>query len=300
MTLVEGQIESSKKLREVLDGNNVTRFSSIGDINCFLKSYDSEKYNITKNEEYALNLEIHSLKEKLNQTEEKRKRNLLTKCLLFVPSITLKRKCTYLTSNCNLIVSERIAKKKKELEFTRNLVDSLYPLIAGAVGENQVVKEIQKLSDNYYLINDFSLDFNPPIYDKRDKDRIFSIQIDHLLVSRSGLFILETKNWSEESINSFDLRSPVKQIKRTSYALFVLLNSDSKSNRSSLARHHWGIRKIPIRSIIVMINRKPKEEFKHVKVLSLKELNGYIKYFDPIFSETEVENIFRELKNETH
>ena len=37
-----------------------------------------------------------------------------------------------------------------------------------------------------------------------------------------------------------------------------------------------------------MTNEKPKEGFKHVKVLSLKELNGYIKYFDQIFSETEV------------
>jgi hypothetical protein len=27
-----------------------------------------------------------------------------------------------------------------------------------------------------------------------------------------------------------------------------------------------------------MTNAKPKEEFKHVKVLSLNELNGYIKY----------------------
>lgn len=37
-----------------------------------------------------------------------------------------------------------------------------------------------------------------------------------------------------------------------------------------------------------MTNEKPKEEFKHVKVLSLNELNGYIKYFDQIFSEDEV------------
>ena len=32
--------------------------------------------------------------------------------------------------------------------------------------------------------------------DKTEKDRIFSIQIDHLLLSNSGIFIIETKNWS--------------------------------------------------------------------------------------------------------
>ncbi len=93
---------------------------------------------------------------------------------------------------------------------------------------------------------------------------------------------------------TLDLRSPVKQILRTNFALFVLLNGRSGIN---LARHHWGSVKIPIRNIIVMTQAKPKEEFKHVKVLTLKELNGYIKYFDEIFSDNEVEHIFNFLYN---
>ena len=91
-----------------------------------------------------------------------------------------------------------------------------------------------------YLFNDFSMEFNPPIYNKKENDRIFSIQIDHLLISDSGIFILETKNWSKQSIKNLDLRSPVKQILRTSYALFVLLNSESEYNKIKLNRHHWG------------------------------------------------------------
>jgi len=111
------------------------------------------------------------------------------------------------------------------------------------------------------------------------------------------VFVLETKNWSTQSIKNLDLRSPVEQISRTSYALFVLLNSESNVG---LARHHWGRKKITIRNIIVMTNKAPKEEFKHVKVLSLNGLNGYIKYFDEIFSESEAENIFNYLNNEIH
>ena len=75
----------------------------------------------------------------------------------------------------------------------------------------------------------------------------------------------------------------------------MLLNSESDI---TLTEHHWGNKKIPIRNIIVMTNEKPKEEFKYVKVLSLYELIGYIKYFDEIFSETEVETIFNSLNNE--
>ena len=49
-----------------------------------------------------------------------------------------------------------------------------------------------------------------------------------------------------------------------------------------------------------MTNKSPKGDFQHVKVLSLNELNGYIKYFDEIFDETETENIFSYLNSEAH
>lgn len=142
--------------------------------------------------------------------------------------------------------------------------------------------------------------FKPPIFNRKDNDRIFSIQIDHLLICNSGILILETKNWSKQSINNLDLRSPVKQIMRTSYALFVLLNSESEYNKIKLDKHHWGNKQIPIRNIIVMINEKPKEKFKHVKIVSLNELNGYIKYFNPIFSDAEVKSIFDYLRIKQH
>lgn len=49
-----------------------------------------------------------------------------------------------------------------------------------------------------------------------------------------------------------------------------------------------GRKKIPIRNVVVMIDHKPREEFEHVKVLSLNELNDYVHYFKPIFHEDEV------------
>ena len=78
---------------------------------------------------------------------------------------------------------------------------------------------------------------------------------------------METKNWSKRSIDSLDLRSPVDQIIRTSYALFRVVNSKIQLNK-----HHWGTKQIPIRNIIVLINEKPKNEFKYVKIKQLKEL----------------------------
>lgn len=138
-----------------------------------------------------------------------------------------------------------------------------------------------------------------PLYNRKEDDRIYSVQIDHLLVSKSGIFLLETKNWSKTSVRNLDLRSPVAQIIRTSFALFVMLNSDLESQGLGLASHHWGAKKIPIRNIIVMINQKPREEFKYVKVLSLDNLIGYIQYFDETFDGAEVKGIFEYLKTKT-
>lgn len=297
MTIVAGKIEPLKKLKEILNENGITRFNSIGEINTFINNYESEKKEITKIIKKSLDEEITKLEETSKQTIEKSNKSLFNKILYYLKIKIQTNKKSTLEKNFEKIISKRCTKSYKELDFTKEVVDGLYTLIAGAVGENSTVNELQKLSDSYYLINDFSVEFNPPIYNKKENDRIFSIQIDHLLICQSGVFLLETKNWSKHSIKNLDLRSPVEQILRTSYALFVLLNSESNI---SLARHHWGSKKIPIRNIIVMTNEKPKEEFKHVKVLSLNELNGYIKYFDEILSEAEVENIFNYLNNEIY
>jgi hypothetical protein len=297
MTIVVGQIESLKKLKEILIENGITRFNSIGEINSFLKNYESEKEEIPKITKITLDQEIKELEETTKQAVEKSHQNLFNKIVYYLIIKLLTNKKSNLEKNYENVLSTRCKESYKNLDFTKEVIDGLYTLIAGAVGENLTVKELEKLSNDYYLINDFSVEFNPPIYNKNENDRIFSIQIDHLLICKSGIFLLETKNWRNKSIENLALRSPVKQITRTSYALFVLLNSESNIN---LVRHHWGSAKIPIRNIIVMTKVKPKEEFKHVKVLTLNELNGYIKYFDKIFNNDEVEHIFNYLNNEIH
>jgi len=355
MTIVEGQIEPLKQLKEALSRSGIKRFNSIGEIDRFIKNYETEKKQLPSLIESALEEEIqgmHSTLARHQQTYEELKagirneitqkaqelevetrkardksnRNLFYRIVYFLKIKNLSRRRSNLEKNLESIIknktsnaedkvarleveiadclenkrkiiSERCKESFEDLTYTKEVVDGLYTLIAGAIGESSVVKALQQLSDDFYLFNDFSLNFDPPIYNKNEDDRIFSIQIDHLLVCQSGVFLLETKNWSRRSIESLDLRSPVKQILRTSYALFVLLNSDSKFNDIKLEHHHWGSKKIPIRNVIVMTNEKPKEEFKHVKVLSLSELNGYIQYFEQLFSGKEVKSIFKYLKN---
>jgi len=46
----------------------------------------------------------------------------------------------------------------------------------------------------------------------------------------------------------------------------------------------------------VMTNEKPSGEFKHVKVVALKELIGYLKFFDSVLTGDEIESIFGYLR----
>ncbi|WP_324025584.1 nuclease-related domain-containing protein [Maribacter sp. BPC-D8] len=189
-----------------------------------------------------------------------------------------------------LLIKRSANLKIADLEYTREVLEECKNLISGAIGENLVVKEIKKLSDDFILINDFKLDFSPPIFHKQQNERIYSIQIDHLLISKAGIFILETKNWSKNSVNSISLRSPIEQIRRSNFALYIYI-----SENITLHDHHWGEQKIPIRNVIVMINNKPNTEFKYVSVKLLKELNAYINYFEPILTDEQVNEISSQL-----
>ncbi len=354
MTIVEGQIETLKNLKESLSRNGITRFNSIGEIRSFVEQFEIEKTTLPPlirgeveaeiqdmqsmlsrhqqdcnelkaNVRSEIDREIQNLDSALIRAKNKSSKNRFFRVLYFFRISALNRRVSRLDRHRERIVTKRVqniekaiaqqervvelALERKELEIakrseksiaeltrTREVIDSLNNLVAGAVGEAAVVSHLQQLSDEYFLINDFSMRFRPPIYNRKEKDQIHSIQVDHLLICRSGIFLLETKNWSKASVASLDLRSPIKQIRRTSFALFVLLNSEFSQRKFGLKRHHWGMKKIPIRNIVVMINEKPMAEFQHAKVVSLNNLNGYIRYFDQILDSNEVKSIFENLK----
>ena len=352
--LIEGQLETLKKLKKALSEKGITRFTSIADINSFVHGYENEiriipnivrtsfedeyqklssdvsqlqqqyeKLKTTINEE--INQEIQNLGDEITLLRKKCGNSFLKILFNYREKSRLKRKKTYLednsdqllerktnqiyqalnfkknkldelTSNKDKIINDRCNKSVKELSRIKDVIDGLYPVIAGAIGENVVLNTLSGLADDFYLINDFSMKFDPPIYNKKEDDRIYSVQIDHLLICRSGVFVLETKNWSEKSLKNIDLRSPVQQVLRTSHALFVLLNGESGFSEFGLDHHHWGNKKIPIRSVIVMTNAKPTQEFKFVKIVPVDQLVGYVKYFKDVLSSSETNNLFTYLR----
>jgi len=197
----------------------------------------------------------------------------------------------FITSDFNNAVGQSAQHLLAELERKKTTIDRLNNYIYGALGEQKVAKTLETLSDDYFLINDFDVSFSPVIYNRKENDYIKSVQIDHILIGPSGIFLIETKNWSEKSLENLSLRSPVEQIKRTSFALFYLLNNEKSNYHLSLDRHHWGDKKIPIKNLIVLTNTKPKEDFQYVKILTVNELLSYVNYFPSIFSHAETKRI---------
>jgi hypothetical protein len=120
---------------------------------------------------------------------------------------------------------------------------------------------------------------------------INTVQIDHIVVGPTGVFLIETKNWSEQSIQNHDLYSPVKQLIRHNFAVYTLLNSQSSHGDLSSLDIEWGRQKVSPKNLVVMIKHKPPQEFQHVNILCLPELVGYIRHGPVVFNQNQVEEM---------
>lgn len=200
----------------------------------------------------------------------------------------------YISNNFQEALKQSSEIELNNLQLKKNVISRINKSIYGAIGEQKVVDTLQKLSDDFILINDFNYTFKSPLKKSQEKTLIKTIQIDHILIAPSGIFLIETKNWSEHSINNIEMRSPIKQISRSGYALYKILNN-SNFLKWSINRHHWGLKKIPVKNIIVFINNKPIGEFQGAKILALSELINHIKGFSIIYNTLETEKIAKYL-----
>lgn len=185
-------------------------------------------------------------------------------------------------------VSESFTPVIREFDRHKLVISGLKPYIYGAIGELKVANILKRLPEGCVLINDLSIEFTKPLYFKQEDQYISSVQIDHLLVTQAGVFVIETKNWSEQTASNEAIFSPINQVRRAGFALYVLLSDPTEV----IGRDHlWGKQKIPVRNLVVFTGHKPAGEFHYVKVLGLNELEGYVKCFRPIYSVADTERI---------
>lgn len=119
--------------------------------------------------------------------------------------------------------------------------------LLGALGEWLVTKELCRMDDNYFIINDICLP---------------NMQIDHLLICPKGIFTIETKTYLGKIYGngnekywkqylpglSYGIKrySPIKQGRGHSVKLFELLKKDGLNNRINTIVVFAGLAKVSV------------------------------------------------------
>lgn len=212
---------------------------------------------------------------------------LSSKFKLFFLNMALRK----LEDNEHNLVMERTQELAGIYYRGKQIFDLNYNLLLGAAGEQQALDELRKLSDSYYIFNNVQLNFPKPLYEPKSRQRIYSIQADHVVVARSGIFLIETKNWSAKTSRNTTDFTAFEQVKRTSFALYCYFNPRSSGFFSFFDSR----RKIKIRSILLMTAHKIDGNHSFVKVLNLSQLVKYITYFPPVLTDEEMQYILNKL-----
>lgn len=172
---------------------------------------------------------------------------------------------------------------EKEVYGTKRRIDVIEEILksnnySGAAAELKMIGLLRKLPDNYHIINDVSIKLNKTI--RFNGEYISSVQIDHLVIGPSGIFIIEVKNWSRKFAAEGNFFDPYKQIKRHNRACYILLKEQIETK---------------LRSIISYANHfPPKTDEKYIKVMPIEQVVGYILWFqEEIHSNQEIEQIVR-------
>jgi len=196
---------------------------------------------------------------------------------------SLERRLNYLENNTDKEVESRLSNIVLQVNKLEGITDSND--YKGAVGELAVIQNLCELSDEYCLLNDVYIELSD--YIKFDGSYLKSAQIDHLVIGPTGVYVIETKNWSQnytESVFNDGKYTPYDQIKRGNYLVYRYLKNNNIAQ--------------PVESIIVVTGSRipPCDNNRHTKVLSHNYVSRYISNRNQILSESTVNTLANKLR----
>ncbi len=139
------------------------------------------------------------------------------------------------------------------------------PELTGAKAELEVIWRLRSLPGGYTVFNNVQL--NSRRFIKFNDVPLQSAQLDHVVLSPAGVFVIETKCWSRQFSESGHYHNPFDQVQRARYLCWDLLKAE------------YG--KLPVRAIILTSDSLPAAPpDSYTKVLYSKDLTGYITWFN--------------------
>lgn len=153
----------------------------------------------------------------------------------------------------------------------------------GAKGENMVVEKLEELDDSYHVLCGVKI-ILPYRIKYRGVRSLRSAQMDIVVVSTKGVYLVEVKNWSDGFKAKNEKFSPYEQTERAGRVLWVFLQSILKDTR--------------VTNVLLSVqgNFEYNENYRSVFVSSLEEINGFLERQNEKLSEEEVEKIVSNLK----
>jgi len=170
--------------------------------------------------------------------------------------------------------------KRQYKKFEKNVDD---PFHAGAKGENKVLEKLSQLGDEYHVLCGVRIGL-PYFISYNGKKNLKSAQIDFVVVSKKGVYVIEVKNWSDRYVEQQNYFSPHEQAGRAGRLLWHFLKSWRREPRVS--------------SVVLSIkgNIKYDPNYKVVFVANIENINNFLEKRQDSLSEKEVKKIVKKLK----
>ena len=146
-------------------------------------------------------------------------------------------------------------------------------VLANAVAERAVIRTLSTLPDDFVLINDLHLRYDRDI--PFEDSYLKTAQLDHLLVGPTGIYAIETRNWSRVVAADGDEADPVLQVTRASFLCSRILKDA-------------GCDQI-VRSVVACEGAPPtRSGGAHVAVMPTARLLAYVQYGPQLMSVQEI------------
>ena len=319
INLEEEYIEQEKEVKKQID-------IEIQDLSTKIENLEYEIKSKTEKIRNNIQSEITSLQQKIIILEEIKFEllNLFTYIIAKIEKFNKKERLNYLQNHTDdelkksLIIEynnlDSLKNRKIFLENTPNkeiklqlstLINRIDKInfvknsndYKGAKGELLVIEQLKILSDDYIVFNDINLKLKKTV--KHKKSYLKSAQIDHLVVGPSGVYVIETKNWSESTVienftrNSF---TPYDQVGRSGRVVYRYVNSNKYGNIIQKTYHSIANKEIKVKSIIAITGSKiPLKKKEFAKVLYPHKIPYYILGKENILSIETIQRLEKKL-----
>ena len=179
-------------------------------------------------------------------------------------------------------LEKSVEKSVKDLHKAHEIIKSNTAFVVGAVGETAAIKELRKLPEEYYIFNEAKLNFYRAIRWKKYGEYVKSCKIDHVVVGLSGVFLIETKNWSAQTLANARF-TPHKQIERAGYIFFIHMVNKFR-------------RRFPTYQIVATYRKLPDLPYRYVDQMTIREVVNYILQKRKVLDTAEIQKIVEWLK----